>query len=259
MPTSAASVPGGAEETLLAQDVCAGYGGELVVKGVTMAVNQGEIVTIVGPNGSGKSTFVKALTNVIPVRAGRVVLRGADVTNIGTDALTRRGVGYVPQLNDVFPPLTVEENLAVGGYLLPKQDVTTAIDQVLSLFPALAVMRRRVAARLSGGERKMLAIGRALIPQPSVLIVDEPTANLAPAIAHAVLDDYVRRLRDDGVAVLLVEQRARHALAIADWGHVMNAGQLAASDRASELLAREDIGQLFLGGSASPRASVSED
>jgi len=243
---------------LAVEGLGAGYGGELIVRAITMGVNRGEIVTVVGPNGSGKSTLLKAITNVIQVSQGRVLIDGNDVTNIGTDAITKRGMGYVPQQNDVFAPLTVQENLEAGGYLLRKGAVPAAMERVFGMFPLLGSMRRRTAGRLSGGERKMLAIGRALMMAPPVLILDEPTANLAPALAKVVLGEYVCRLKDEGVAVLLVEQRAREALAISDWAHVLVAGQAAVSGRAHELAARGDIGELFLGrlGNGSIRTVV---
>jgi ABC-type branched-subunit amino acid transport system ATPase component len=247
MPTSSDSAAEGSSAALSVEGLGAGYGGELVVREIFMSVRPGQIVSVVGPNGSGKSTLLKAITNVIAVSEGKVFLRGKDVTNIGTDALTKRGVGYVPQLNDVFPPLTVQENLEAGAYLLPKKEVRAAMDRVFDIFPQLATMRRRAAGRLSGGERKMLAVGRALMVAPPVLILDEPTANLSPALARVVLGEYVRKLGEEGVAVLLVEQRAREALAVSQWGHVLVAGRTAVSGKASELAARGDIGQLFLG------------
>ena len=249
MPTSSAERPQSAEAHggLVAEGVSAGYGADLVIRTVSVRVPKGEITTVIGPNGSGKSTFLKAVTGVITVAEGRVLLTGADITNHGTDVIMRRGVGYVPQLSDVFAPLSVQENLEAGGYTLPKAAVGAATERIYGIFPQLAVMRRRLAGKLSGGERKMLAIGRALMVQPPVLILDEPTANLSPALARTVLEDYVGRLKREGVAVLLVEQRAREALHVSDWGYVMVAGSVVVSAQAQELAAREDMGNLFLG------------
>lgn len=261
MPTSSAEHDGAAQDGaaqdgaaagLVAERVSAGYGADMVIREVSVAVPRGRVSTIIGPNGSGKSTFLKAVTGVIAVSEGSVTLTGDDITNRGTDAIMRRGVGYVPQLNDVFAPLTVQENLEAGGYMLPKSRVPAAIGRIFDVFPQLAAMRRRVAGRLSGGERKMLAIGRALMVEPPVLILDEPTANLSPALARTVLEDYVRRLKDEGVAVLLVEQRAREALKVSDWGHVMVAGQVVVAAPAHELAQREDMGNLFLGRGRTP-------
>ncbi len=247
MPTSSAERQRRMEGGLVVEGLGAGYGGELVVREVDLEVGEGEIATVVGPNGSGKSTLLKAITGVIEVSEGKVLLRDQDITQLGTDVIMRRGVGYVPQLNDVFAPLTVEENLQAGGYTLRKSEVSVSLQRVFDIFPALGVMRSRTAGRLSGGERKMLAIGRALMTQPPVLILDEPTANLSPALARIVLEEYVDRLKVAGVAVLLVEQRAREALKVSDWGYVMVAGRLAISSSAGELAARDDMAELFLG------------
>lgn len=251
MPTSSAD-HNSSSNGLLAEKVSAGYGADLVIRSVSVRVPKGEVATVIGPNGSGKSTFLKAITGVIRTSEGTVVLTGEDITNQGTDTIMRRGIGYVPQLNDVFAPLTVQENLEAGGYMLPRARVGTAIDRIFGVFPQLGTMRRRIAGRLSGGERKMLAIGRALMVEPPVLILDEPTANLSPALAKAVLEDYVQRLKAEGVAVLLVEQRAREALKVSDWGYVMVAGSVLLSARAHELAAREDMGSLFLGRANAP-------
>ena len=247
MPTSSAEPRRRMEGGLVVEGLGAGYGGELVVREVDVEVGEGEIATVVGPNGSGKSTLLKAITGVIEVSEGRVLLRDQEITRLPTDVIMRRGVGYVPQLNDVFAPLTVEENLQAGGYTLRKSEVSQSVQRVMEIFPALAEMRSRTAGRLSGGERKMLAIGRALMVQPPVLILDEPTANLSPALARIVLEEYVARLKAAGVAVLLVEQRAREALKVSDWGYVMVAGRLAVSSNATELAERDDMGELFLG------------
>lgn len=253
MPTSSAELDG-STSGLVADEVSAGYGADLVIRCVSVRVPKGEIATVIGPNGSGKSTFLKAVTGVIRTSGGTVLLTGEDITNRGTDDITRRGVGYVPQLNDVFAPLTVQENLEAGAYTLPKSAVGAAAERIFGIFPQLGSMRRRVAGRLSGGERKMLAIGRALMVQPPVLILDEPTANLSPALARTVLEEYVRRLKEEGVAVLLVEQRAREALHVSDWGYVMVAGSVLLSASADELASREDMGDLFLGRAGVPGA-----
>jgi ABC-type branched-subunit amino acid transport system ATPase component len=229
------------------RDLVAGYGGAPIVHGVDVSVGAGEVATIVGPNGAGKSTLLKAITGQVEILQGSVALDGDDVTGLRGDRLARRGIGYVPQANDVFRALTVLENLEMGGYLLGRRDVGPRVEQVLDTFPALAEMRTRTASKLSGGERKMLAIARVLMLSPRVIIFDEPTSNLAPVLARAVLEDQVRALADAGSAVLLVEQRASEALAIGDWGYVLVAGVVSASGSATGLLARDDIGELFLG------------
>ncbi len=247
MPTSSAERKRRVAGGLVVERLGAGYGGELVIREVDLEVGEGEVATVVGPNGSGKSTLLKAITGVIAVSEGRVLLRDQEISGFATDVIVRRGVGYVPQLNDVFAPLTVEENLRAGGYTLRKAEVPAALARIAEIFPALSAMRTRTAGRLSGGERKMLAMGRALMMEPPLLILDEPTANLSPALARIVLEEYVARLKAAGVAVLMVEQRAREALKVSDWGYVMVAGHLAISSAAAELAERDDMGELFLG------------
>jgi ABC-type branched-subunit amino acid transport system ATPase component len=232
---------------LTVSGLAAGYGGDPIVRGVDLAVHQGQVVSVIGPNGAGKSTLLKALTGQISVMEGSVQLDGRDITNTRGDHLARIGIGYVPQTRDVFDTLTVEDNLEMGGYLLPKNQVRERVDEVLRVFPQLADMRERTAMKLSGGERKMLAVGRVLMIQPSVLLLDEPTANLSPELSRVVLHEHVRRLADEGAAVLLVEQKALEALRISDWGCVLVAGTPQIQGRAPDLLARPDIREVFLG------------
>jgi branched-chain amino acid transport system ATP-binding protein len=254
MPTSSAERP---EQVLEVNDLVAGYGAAPIVHGVDLSVGFGEVATIVGPNGAGKSTLLKAITGQCEILGGSVRLAGDVVTGLRGDRLARRGIGYVPQAKDVFGALTVLENLEMGGYLLARREVGPRVEEVLDTFPALAQMRTRTASKLSGGERKMLAIGRVLMLRPRVIILDEPTSNLAPALARAVLENQVRALATAGSAVLLVEQRASEALAVGDWGYLLVAGQLSVSGAAAELLARVDIGELFLGRGAHVSAESS--
>jgi ABC-type branched-subunit amino acid transport system ATPase component len=247
MPISSAERP---EPLLIVEAMVAGYGAAPVVHGVDVSVGTGEVATIVGPNGAGKSTLLKAITGQCEILGGSVRLDGDDVTGLRGDRLAHRGIGYVPQNKDVFAALTVLENLEMGGYLLARREVGPRVEEVLETFPALAEMRTRTASKLSGGERKMLAIARVLMLRPRVIILDEPTANLAPALARDVLEHQVRALAGAGSAVLLVEQRASEALAVGDWGYLLVAGQLSVSAAAAELLARRDIGELFLGRDA---------
>ncbi len=244
MPTSLAERP---PAVLEVHGMVAGYGGTPVVHGIDLSVGPGEVATIVGPNGAGKSTLLKAITGQVEVLEGSVRLGSDDVTGLRGDRLARRGIGFVPQVNDVFAALSVLENLEMGGYLLPRREVAAHVEEVLEAFPALAKMRGRTASKLSGGERKMLAIARVLMLRPQVIIFDEPTANLAPALARGVLEDQVRALADTGAAVLLVEQRASEALGIGNWGYLLVAGLVSVSGPAADLLARQDIGELFLG------------
>ncbi len=239
---------GSAGLPLRATGVTAGYGGDPVIRNVTVHAEPGEVVSLVGANGSGKSTFLKSLVGVVRVTAGTVTVGGTDVTHWAPEEVARAGVGYVPQVDDVFPPLTVRENLEMGGYLLPSRDVRARIDEVTAIFPRLGAMLSRPAGKLSGGERKMLAMGRVLMLRPSVFLLDEPTANLAPAIARTLLEEHVRGLAGSGAAVLVVEQRARAALAISSRTYVLAGGEVRMEGTPAELLASPAFVESFLGG-----------
>jgi ABC-type branched-subunit amino acid transport system ATPase component len=242
--------PGRPSAALRLEDVAAGYGAAAIVSGVSISVGPGEVVSIIGPNGAGKSTLLKAVTGRLPVMAGTVTFGDCDITNMRGNLLARMGLGFVPQTRDVFDTLTVTENLEMGGYLLPKPQLAARIDKVMSAFPALADMRSRTASKLSGGERKMLAVARVLMLEPSVLVLDEPTSNLSPELSRSVLRDQVRHLADAGTAVLLVEQKAFEALGVSDWAYILVAGRIEIAGPASEILARPDIREVFLGRSA---------
>jgi branched-chain amino acid transport system ATP-binding protein len=246
MPTSAAD-DREREAHLSVRNVSAGYGGLPIIRAVAASVGRGEVVSVVGPNGAGKSTLLKAIVGVLKPTEGEITLDGVRLDGLRAERIARRGVGYVPQVHDVFEPLTVKENLEMGGYRLPRREVAGRIEEVLAAFPQLAPMLSRGAGNLSGGERKMVAIGRVLMTRPSLVILDEPTAGLAPMLADRMLGEYVRGLADRGAAVLLVEQRAREALAVSDFAYVMAAGTVAVAASASEILARPDLGELFLG------------
>jgi len=233
---------------LVAEDITAGYNGSPVVHGVSIRVAPGEVVSIVGPNGSGKSTLLKSLVGIVEVMSGRVTVGDTEVTSWAPEEVVRAGVGYVPQVDDVFGPLTVRENLEMGGYLLRPVDVGRRVEHVLELFPQLGRMLRRRASKLSGGERKMLAMGRALMLEPNIVVLDEPTANLAPAIAHTVLDEHVRQLAATGASVLVVEQRARAVLAISDRTYVLAGGRVRMEGTPAELASSSEFVDSFLGG-----------
>jgi ABC-type branched-subunit amino acid transport system ATPase component len=232
---------------LVVEGLSAGYGGVPVIEDVSLSVGRGEITAIIGPNGAGKSTALKAIVGVIRAMEGRVRLGDQDVTNLATEHLVKKGIGYVPQMKDVFGPMTVNENLMMGGYLLRSSDVPERLREVFAVFPALETMRTRLASKLSGGERKMLAFGRALVMRPSVLVLDEPTANLSPELSEVLLRTHVRRLATTGVAVLLVEQKARLAMEISDRAYVLVSGRTQISGDSETLLARPDFGDLMLG------------
>ena len=232
---------------LTVDGLTAGYGGAPVIEGVDVEVDAGEIVTIVGPNGAGKSTLVKALIGIVKPSAGRVLLGGQDLTGMRTDQICRRAIGYVPQVRDTFPRLTVRENLEMGGYALGRNAMRARVDVVLDMYPRLKQMVNRQGGHLSGGERKMLAMARALMTEPTLMVLDEPTAGLAPKIADELLSEQVTALAQRGVSVLMVEQRAREAMTISDRAYVMASGRVVMSDRADAILARPDIGEVFLG------------
>jgi ABC-type branched-subunit amino acid transport system ATPase component len=250
MPTSSAE--GRPPGLLVIDGLSAGYGGAPVVSDISLTVAGEEVVTVIGPNGAGKSTLLKTVLGVLEPLEGEITLGGEAIGGLRTDQIARRGVGYVPQVKDVFEPLTVRENLEMGGYTLNRRAAETRLQEVLELYPALAQMRDRHAGNLSGGERKMLAMGRVLMTRPKLLVLDEPTAGLSPQLAHELLHEHVARLASTGVAILLVEQHARDALAISDWAYVLAAGKVALQDRAATLLERPDIHEIFLGRAVAP-------
>ncbi len=227
--------------------LAAGYARVPVISDMNVSVGAGEVVAVIGANGSGKSTLVKAIAGVIEVLEGKVEMSGKDCTGAKSERLTKLGMGYVPQLNDVFAPLTVEENLMIGGYLLARRELRQRIDETFEAFPTLRSAGRRRAANLSGGERKLLAVAKTLMLNPSLLVLDEPTANLSPKLARSLLRDHVRQLADQGRSILLVEQRASEALAISDWTYVLGAGKVRLSMGAADFVAREDAGEWLLG------------
>ncbi|MDE3065745.1 MAG: ABC transporter ATP-binding protein [Acidobacteriota bacterium] len=239
-----------AGQVLTTHALSAGYDGRAIVHEIDLEATPGKVVSIVGPNGSGKSTLLKALVGVVPVLAGQVNVAGQDITNQPPERVATLGVGYVPQVDDVFAPLTVKENLEIGGYLLARHEVPSRIEAVLESFPRLKSMMSRRAGKLSGGERKMLAMGRVLMLAPSVLVLDEPTANLAPQVATQLLEEYIRGFADRGSTVLLVEQRARAALRISDWTLVLGGGRIVLAGAPSELQDNPVFVESFLGGGA---------
>lgn len=241
-------------QVLTATGLSAGYDGRAIVTGISVEATPGKVVSIVGPNGSGKSTLLKSMVGVVRVLEGSVAVAGQSITNMAPEQVAKLGVGYVPQIDDVFPPLSVKENLEIGGYLLKRNEVHERIEAVLEFFPKLKVMMTRKAGKLSGGERKMLAMGRVLMLSPSVLVLDEPTANLAPIVATQLLEEYIRGFADFGSTVLLVEQRAKAALRISDWTYVLGGGRVVLEGAPQELSQNPIFVESFLGGGAGARA-----
>ena len=231
---------------LAAEDIRAGYGAGDIIHGVSVQVAAGTVASVVGPNGSGKSTLLKSLCGVIRPTTGRVRVGDRDITGLPPEEVARAGVGYVPQVDDVFAPLTVRENLEMGGYLLAGRDVAGRVERVTAVFPRLGTMLTR-RAWLSGGERKMLAMGRVLMLEPAVFLLDEPTANLAPKVATELLAGHVRALAEAGAAVLIVEQRARAVLAISDYTYVLGGGQVLMADTPARLNASQEFTESFFG------------
>jgi ABC-type branched-subunit amino acid transport system ATPase component len=250
MHTSSADPPEGRPH-LQTRALAAGYGGAAVITGIAIDVALGETVTIIGPNGAGKSTLLRAITGRIPAMEGSVLLEQQPIHQLREDERVRLGIGYVPQTRDVFENLTARENLEMGGFLLPRKKRAQRIAEVIEIFPLLASLLPRTAAKLSGGERKLLAIARVLMLQPTLLILDEPTANLAPLLATEVLNHHVPSLTAENLAILLVEQRAREALEVSQRGYVMVDGRIHLSGPSKRLLARPDIREVFLGQIAS--------
>jgi ABC-type branched-subunit amino acid transport system ATPase component len=222
------------------------YGANEALKGVDLTIGEGELVGLLGPNGAGKSTLVRVVIGLLSPWAGTVHLRGEDVTGRKPHAIVARGVGYVAQRDNVFPTMSVEENLELGAIPLRSADSASRIIAMLDLFPRLAARRSQPAGTLSGGERQMLAFARALLTRPTLVVLDEPTAALAPSLVQQVFD-LVIRLPEQGVAVLMVEQRARQALAISGRGCILDQGRVVLAGPAAGLLADDRMARLYLG------------
>jgi branched-chain amino acid transport system ATP-binding protein len=223
-----------------------GYGGADILKGCTIAVESGEIAVIVGPNGAGKSTAMKAMFGMLDLRAGSVLLNGEDITSLPPQHRVQRGMGFVPQTQNVFTSMTVEENLEMGGFIRD-DDFADTIEEIYNLFPVLREKRAQPAGELSGGQRQQVAVGRALMTQPKVLMLDEPTAGVSPIVMDELFDRIIDVART-GIAILMVEQNAKQALAIADRGYVLVQGENRYTDTGAALLANPDVRRAFLGG-----------
>ena len=233
------------------EDVVAGYGKETILHGLSFTVPRGAITTVTGPNGAGKSTAFKAAFGMLPVRTGRILLDGEDITNRGPRELIGRGLCYVPQGRNIFPELSVLHNLEFGGVAAPKgTDLAPRIEAVMERFPVLRRKARHQASTLSGGEQKMLEIGRGLLLKPRLMLIDEPSIGLSPILVEELFG-LLRDLRAGGMTLLLIEQNAKRALESSDHGVVLELGRMRLQDRAQAILGDPRIGQLFLGGGLS--------
>lgn len=235
------------EPFLIGDKITGGYGnGPDILHECTISVNPGEIAVIVGPNGAGKSTGMKALFGMLNVRSGSVKLDGEDITSLSPQARVVKGMGFVPQTSNIFTSMTVEENLEMGAFIRT-DDISETMEQVYELFPILRDKRDQAAGELSGGQRQQVAVGRALMTQPKVLMLDEPTAGVSPIVMDELFDRIIEVSRT-GLPILMVEQNARQALEIADKGYVMVQGRNAYTGTGKELLADPEVRKSFLGG-----------
>ncbi len=245
-PVRSARVGGMAEPYLIGEAMRGGYGPVDILQDCTIAVEKGQIAVIVGPNGAGKSTAMKAVFGMLKLRGGRVRLAGEDITALSPQDRVAKGMAFVPQTSNIFPSLSVEENLEMGAFLR-RDDIRGTMEQVYALFPVLRQKRRQAAGELSGGQRQQVAVGRALMTQPSVLMLDEPTAGVSPIVMDELFDRIIEVART-GISILMVEQNARQALAIADRGYVLVQGANRYTDTGAALLADPEVRRTFLGG-----------
>ncbi|MEJ2356473.1 MAG: ABC transporter ATP-binding protein [Deinococcales bacterium] len=227
-------------------DLEVAYGQIQALKGISLEVAEGEVVAMLGANGAGKTTLMRTLSGLIPPKAGRIVYRGEEITHLGADRIVRRGIAQSPEGRRVFGTLTVAENLRLGAYTRPPDEVEGSRTQVYELFPRLYERRAQLAGTLSGGEQQMLAIGRALMARPRLLLLDEPSLGLAPLLVKGIFRA-LQDIRETGVTILLVEQNARMALRLADRGYVLEVGSIVHEDGAAELLASPEVQAAYLG------------
>jgi ABC-type branched-subunit amino acid transport system ATPase component len=231
----------------VAENIDAGYGDAIIVQGVSIQVAEGEIVAIVGPNGSGKSTLIKSFLGFARLFRGSVFYQGKDITGIATDRAVSLGIGYVPQINNVFPNLTIAENLDMGAYHRKgKASIKAGMAEIYEMFPELEVRKNGLAGNLSGGERQMLAIARAMMAQPKVLFLDEPLASLSPRPASAILSK-MESIRENGTPIIIVEQNVKKALSVSNRGYVLVNGTCAMEGDAASLFAEDSSKQRYLG------------
>lgn len=230
---------------LQAEGVVAGYGEVEVLHGVSLLLNEGEIVAVIGPNGAGKSTLLKTVFGLVSVRSGRVQLLGREVTNLSPDRIVQSGMSYVPQVDNVFPSLTINENLEMGAFVR-RDGLRERLERVYGLFPDIADRRGERAGRLSGGQRQMLALARALMLDPKVLLLDEPSASLSPIMVDSIFEK-IGEINRGGTAIVLVEQNAKEALSFSSRAYVLAMGENRIEGESKGLLDNEEVGKLYLG------------
>ena len=229
------------------KSITAGYtAGVNILNNVTIQVTSGSIVSVIGPNGAGKSTLLKTIFGILKPSGGSVTLKDEDITGLKPDKVAKRGISYVPQVDNVFPTMTIQENLEMGAFIR-SDDYSQRIEEIYALFPVLGERRKQKAGQLSGGQRQMVAMGRALMLDPQVLLLDEPSAGLAPNLVDMIFEKIID-INKTGVSMIIVEQNAREALKMAHHGYVLAMGRNVLDDSGEALLANEEVGRLYLGG-----------
>jgi ABC-type branched-subunit amino acid transport system ATPase component len=232
---------------LIADNVFSGYGGANVLEGVSIQMAADEIITMIGPNGAGKSTLLKTIMGYLLPTSGDIFFVGEKITRHGPEQRVRKGIGYVPQLENVFSTMTVEENLQMGGYTVEKKMLEKRFEEVYSLFPTIREKKYNRVEVMSGGQRQMVAMAQALVTKPKLLLLDEPSAGLAPIVSATVFES-IKEIRRGGTAILIVEQDAFHSLEVSDRGYVLALGQNVFEDKAENILNNQQIKETFLGG-----------
>lgn len=231
---------------LTAEQITAGYTEIDILHDVSIQVEEGKIVSVIGPNGAGKSTLLKAIFGLLNPRQGKIRLKETDITGLNPAKIARQGISYVPQIDNVFPSMTILENLEMGAFIR-KDEYSRRIEEIYALFPVLGERQKQKAGQLSGGQRQMVAMGRALMLDPQVLLLDEPSAGLAPLLVEMIFEK-ITAINKTGVSMIIVEQNAREALKMADHGYVLAMGKNILDDTGEALLASEEVGRLYLGG-----------
>ena len=232
---------------LKADNITAGYTREVnILSDVNLRLQSGQIVSVIGPNGAGKSTLLKTIFGILKPSNGKISLKNEDITGLKPDKVAKRGISYVPQVDNIFPSLTIQENLEMGAFIR-EDDYSPRLNEIYELFPILGERKKQKAGQLSGGQRQMVAMGRALMVDPQVLLLDEPSAGLSPKLVDMIFEK-ITDINKTGVSMIIVEQNAREALKMADHGYVLATGRNVLDDSGDGLLANEEIGRLYLGG-----------